>query len=274
MPFRQLANGLGNVRWLRRIRRAVTRVTGIPVMASDVRDIGYASWVVPLRLVAHLVPRGVTLHVRDGKTILTVLTYRHGHFGPAFLGPLRRIFPSPLQSNWRLYLHVPPEREGDEQDHNVLFLRNLFDSALYALGTRIVTDVMASQHARPFLHRREGARLTTQLDNRDGAALALEMAAAPPELPPEFETFFAGWDKAVAWLTLQDAAIAKVSDEDRLSISAIDLPIDPATIVPQRAAHFVPGELLTRWGATGAPFCFFVPEVHFRALSDRLLPRD
>ncbi len=251
----------------------VTRFTGLPVMASDVRDIGYASWVVPVRLVIGMVPPGATLHQRDGMTILTVLTYRHGNFGPEFLGPLRRLFPSPWQSNWRLYLHVPPEREGDEQDHVVLFLRNLFDSALYALGTRLATDVMASQHARPFEHRRTRDGMATRIDNRDGAAMALDTRDAPPELPAEFARFFDSWEQAVSWLTLQDAAIARVCDEPRVAISTIDLPIEPASILPQRAIEYVPGALLERWGATQAPFCFAVPSVHFRALSDRLLPR-
>lgn len=58
----------------------------------------------PARNLASVVPPGVSLIQKGGHTLLTVLTYRHGHFGPAFLGPLRKLLPSPLQSNWRVYL--------------------------------------------------------------------------------------------------------------------------------------------------------------------------
>ena len=58
----------------------------------------------PARNLASVVPPGVSLIQEGGHTLLTVLTYRHGHFGPAFLGPLRKLLPSPLQSNWRVYL--------------------------------------------------------------------------------------------------------------------------------------------------------------------------
>lgn len=68
---------------------------------SDVRDVVYVSWLVDAAAAQKLVPAGVTLWQRDGKTPFTVLTYRHGHFGPALPGPLRKLLPSPLQSNWR-----------------------------------------------------------------------------------------------------------------------------------------------------------------------------
>ena len=57
-----------------------------------------------------LVPAGLELQ-RLGPggrhALFTFLTYRHGHFGPRLLGPLRRLLPSPVQSNWRIHVRDP-----------------------------------------------------------------------------------------------------------------------------------------------------------------------
>lgn len=107
---------------------------------SDVRDVLYVSWLVDAAAAQKLVPAGVALWQRDGKTPFTVLTYRHGHFGPALPAPLRRLLPSPLQSNWRLYLdHTPP---GAPAVPCVYFLKNIMASLPHALGTRLFSDIL------------------------------------------------------------------------------------------------------------------------------------
>ena len=112
---------------------------------SDVRDVVYVSWLVDAAAAQQLVPAGVTLWQRDGKTPFTVLTYRHGHFGPALPGPLRKLLPSPLQSNWRLYLdHTPP---GAPAVPCVYFLKNIMDSLPHALGTRLFSDILPTHLA-------------------------------------------------------------------------------------------------------------------------------
>lgn len=124
-------NHLANAVTLKRLRRTTFGRLPFPVLESDVRDVVYANWIVPTAAVAHHVPSGVSIVEADGMTILTVLTYRHGHFGPKLAGLLRRWFPSPLQSNWRLYVRsidgqLPPVP-------TVLFLANIFDTAMHAL---------------------------------------------------------------------------------------------------------------------------------------------
>ena len=95
-----------------------------------------------------LVPPRMTLATREVRVLLTVLSYRHGHFGPALAGPLRRLFPSPLQSNWRLY--VDALDGAPLPAPTVFFLANVFDGALYALGTRLFSDALPSHLARRF----------------------------------------------------------------------------------------------------------------------------
>lgn len=274
--FGLLQNRLANAPALKRIRRALFRHLPFPVLVSDVRDIVYANWVVPGAAVAPFVPPGVTLVEADGRTILTVLTYAHGHFGPALAGPLRRLFPSPLQSNWRLYVHAIGGRAPPVP--TVLFLANVFDGALHALGTRLCSDVMLAHHARDFTHRYAPDDWSSGAQG-PGSAPSWQLAggvAADPALPAAFRPFFPDLHQAVAVLSLQDAAVAPLADRAALAHARIDLPIDPATATPLRVDRYRPGALLRRMGAIDPPFCFHVPGVRFRALSETLperLPR-
>jgi hypothetical protein len=45
--------------------------------------------------------------------LVSFLTYRHGHFGPRRFGPMRHLMPSPIQTNWRIYVRdLHTGREG------------------------------------------------------------------------------------------------------------------------------------------------------------------
>jgi hypothetical protein len=202
--------------------------------------------------------------------VLTVLTYRHGHFGPALLGPLRALFPSPLQSNWRLYIDAV---DGQRRSSLVVFIRNVFDSMLYALVTRVLSDVLPSQATRSFTYVCSARGCETRIVDAEGT-LGLYLTARFEEagiLPAAFAALFDSWDEAVQFLALQDAAIAQVPDEAALAHSRIDLPIDPRAIQPMRATHIEAGPWLRALGVEGPPLCFRVPAVRFRALSDTLI---
>lgn len=262
---------LGNARRLRAAIRAVMARLPFVTLDSDVRDVVYMNWVVPLSRVASLVPPGVRVTTRDGMTILTVLTYAHGHFGPSAAGPLRRVFPSPAQSNWRLYVDridgATPARR------TVLFLYNLFDSALYAIGTRLLSDALPSHLPATFRHRRHEGHATVEIDGGTGSAPGVRLHAvdtADRLLPEAFAAFYPDWTAAVADLCLQDAAVAPVGDT-RLAIAHIALPIAVADVVPMTAVDFIPGAWLDAVGATAMPFCFGVEAVRFRVLGERIV---
>lgn len=260
-PWGRLQDGLANSRGLARLRRAIFSRLPFPVLASDVRDVVYASWVVPLDGFAGEIPPGVAVLERGGLTIVTALTYRHGGFGPALAGPLRRLFPSPRQSNWRLYLARPGI---------VLFVKNVFDSALYALGTRLFSDALPSHHAARFDHVIDDAGCRVEIGG-PGSAPGLKLEAVPVDtrtLPADFAPFFATWDEAVRFLCLQDAAVARIEGESGLAYAQIDLPIDVAKVQPLTATAGAPGAWLAVRGVAGQPFCFRVPAVPFRVLSE------
>jgi uncharacterized protein YqjF (DUF2071 family) len=156
-----LQNSLANMQLPKQVRRTISARLPFPTLESDVSNIVYANWNVPLAAVDHLIPPGVKVIDVDGKTILTILTYAHGHFGPSAAGPLRRLFPSPLQSNWRLYVQSVAGKKPAKP--TVLFLANIFDSDLYAIGTRIFSDVMHAHRAMDFNHQRRGRSWITQV---------------------------------------------------------------------------------------------------------------
>ena len=214
------------------------------------QDVLYLNWVVPLPLSKADLPPGVSVWERGQSTILTVLIYRHGHFGPVFLGPLRRLFPSPLQSNWRLYV---TRVEGEDPTHSmVLFLRNFFSSALYAIGTRLGSDALPSELPCAFTFQTESELCA----NIIGASGELELQVAGsvggrPALPHPFQAFAASWKEAVTALTLQESAIVQPPDLTCLAQAGISLPVDIAEVRPVVITHWKAGNWLTARGATG-----------------------
>lgn len=267
----RLQTRLGNAPGWARLRRRTLARLPFPTLMSDVTDVLYATWSVPAAAARALVPAGVELAERDGQVLLTVLSYRHGHFGPALAGPLLRLFPSPLQSNWRFYvdrLHGTAPAEP-----TVLFVANVFDGALYALGTRLLSDVLPSRLAGRFTLLWEGEAVTVDIAGPGSApTLTLTARHAPGALPPLLAPLFEDWTAAVTARTMQEAALAAVPDIDALALARIDLPIPLAEVVPLVPVSFRPGALLIALGATEPPFCFLVPRVPFRVLSERLVP--
>jgi len=263
---------VANSAWLAAVRRATFDRLPFVRIESDVSRVVYLNWVVPLDAVAALVPEGVELDSRNGKTVLTVLTYAHGNFGPAFLGPLRKWFPSPLQSNWRFYVSAI---NGSSPAHpTVLFARNVFDGMLHAVSTRILSDAMLSHAAAAFEHRDAGDTVSTRIVAGAGSAPELASVTAPTsarQLPDEFAPFFSSWDEAIATLCLQDSAISPVSAISRVAQAGIDLPIRLESVVAMTSVSYEPGELLRSLGALSVPFCFCVPRVRFQVLWERLL---
>lgn len=267
-----LLERLANSPAFARARQALMARLPFIVLRSAVRDVVYLTWLVDADAAQALAPPGTRLWRRAGTTPLTVLTYRHGHFGPAFLGPFRRLFPSPLQSNWRLYLERSPEAETGPA--TVLFLKNIMDSAPHALGTRLFSDVLQTHLAARFIHRRDGDLFSTQIEAGAGSAPALRCAAriaADKRLPAPFAPLFADWDDAVDYLCSQDAAVAPAAWCDKLAVADISLPIDLAQVLPLAATE-VRCALPERLPALSEPLCFVVPAVDFRVLAERLLP--
>ena len=238
---------------------------------SDVRDVVYVSWLVDAEAAQRLLPAGVTLWQRGGKTPFTVLTYRHGHFGPALLGPLRKLLPSPLQSNWRLYLDHTPA--GAPAMPCVYFLKNIMDSLPHALGTRLFSDILPTHLADNMTLEVTATQARCSIASGAGSAPLLDMQAdimAEHGLDADWQAPFGNWHDAVAFLACQDAAIAHVPRNGKLVFGEIDLPVDVDQVQALTALRADCG-LLGQLPPLSTPFAFLVPEVAFKALSERLL---
>ena len=269
--FGRLLNRLANSARLAELRQGVMARLPFLTLASEVRDVIYVSWLVDAGAAQALLPAGVALWQRNGKTPLTVLTYRHGHFGPAMLERLRRLLPSPLQSNWRLYLaHTPP---GAPDVACVFFLKNVMDSLPHALGTRLLSDLLPTHLAAGMMHEVTATQARCSIAPGSGSAPALEVdcQAGEQQLDADWQAVFGNWHDAVAFLACQDAAVAPVPRNGHLAFGEISLPVDVAQVraLSPRLAGYGLDDVLP---PVSAPFAFLVPAVAFRALSERLLP--
>jgi hypothetical protein len=261
-----------NARTLARVRLALFARLPFPVLRSDVADVVYVTWMVDARAAAALLPAGLRLWTHEGKTPLTVLTYRHGHFGPALAGPLRRLFPSPLQSNWRLYLDGPLPPGAPAQ--TVWFLENIIDNGAYVAATRLFSDIMQTHRPAHFSHGPLGDGYAVRIEPGGGSAPSFACTVAPaarPALPPAFAAAFGRWDDAVTMLACQDAALGWSARLGKLVLSHIDLPIPLDAVRPLAPVGPVACSLLDALPAAGEPLCFLVPQVQFKVLSEKVL---
>jgi hypothetical protein len=269
-PGRVLA-ALANCAHFASVRQAVMSRLPFLTLHSDVRDVVYVSWLVDAAAAQTLLPPGVALWQRDGKTPFTVLTYRHGHFGPALLGPLRRMLPSPLQSNWRLYLERTPA--GAPAVPCVYFLKNIMASLPHALGTRLFSDILPTHLADNMTLDVTATQASCSIAGGAGSAPALDVQAAITAahgLDADWQALFGNWHDAVAFLACQDAAIAHVPRNGKLVFGEIDLPVDVDQVQALTALRADCG-LLGQLPPMSKPFAFLVPKVPFKALSERLL---
>lgn len=256
---------------VRDLFRVILRPLPFLTMVSDVRDVVYLSWLVPVERVRHLVDDRLPLDVRDGLTAVSILTYRHGHFGLRIMGPARKLTPSPVQSNWRLYLQAPA---GESSGEGIAFFTNGIDNALYCLGARLMADGLPVHLFARARHERVGGAIHTELVPCDGSAPALRSLVrelepgAAPTLPPAFAERFADWPAAVDYLVRQDRGERIHEAVGVRSISAIRIRIDPASVRPaaiEELASATLGDIIAGCDA----LAFVVPEVSFAALGER-----
>ena len=272
-PIHWLTAALSNSKLLARSRRKFTSFFPFLKLRSDVKDVVYMNWIIEVDKVRHFIPDGLELWEKDGKTIFTILTYRHGSFGPSFLGPFRRLFLSPLQSNWRLYLKSAPPNVA--QGSTVLFLKNSMSSHLYALGTRVFSDVLATHLPRKFNHKKKDSGFETSIFPGKGSAPELKCfveASDEKTIDKVFSELFDSWEEIVDFLSFQDAAVSYTDRDSIFAFSQIELPIDTSTIQPmelQSEGFLCP--MLEELEPIGESLCYRIPEVRFLATSETLI---
>ncbi|WP_294987765.1 hypothetical protein [uncultured Stenotrophomonas sp.] len=253
-----------------RLRRALSRRWPMPALVSDVRDVVYVSWWVDVRC-APPPPPGHHYVVHAGRTPYTILSYRHGHFGPRLAGPLRALMPSPRQSNWRWYLR----RDDDPQATPVvLFDRNVMDQLAFVAGARAFSDAMQPHLSARFAHVLDAdGDGHTWIDSGQGSApvLRLQWRRAADWTALAWPAAAGEPAALLRFLTCQDEAIARTCDQ-RWAATRIALPVDVASLQPLRLRGELHCPRLQAMGVTLQDgLAFRLPRVSFRVVSERLL---
>jgi hypothetical protein len=246
-----------------RLARAFAEWLPPVAFVSDITDVIYCNYLVEADKLAALTPPGLELQ-RLGPNgrfaLFTFLTYRHGHFGPALFGPLRRLLPSPVHSNWRTYVRDP--KSGHE---GIYFVTNAIDSTPHALAARLLSEGMPMHVlSRAAVTLRSDGTFELLLDPGSGSAPDVQADLRPGsrELPSPWAECFATYEAFLAHCVPQDRAFSAQTWYGRLTRQEIRLDI-PLTVcepllgaVHSRAAAAIVGD--------AQAVSFRVPKVAFR----------
>jgi Uncharacterized conserved protein (COG2071) len=251
---------IGNSRFVRSLCEYVPTVAFL----SDITDVIYVNYIVEASKLEPLVPTGLELQrlgANGRYAMFTFLTFKHGHFGPRLLGKARKFFPSPVQTNWRIYVRDPRTKM-----QGVFFVSNASDSTLVALGARLLAEGMPMHVllARGIYTDKDG-KVSLYLDSGKGSAPdAQAILQCQDERPAQgpWSLCFTSYKEMLAYCVPQDRAFSSQPWYSRLTRQEIrlDIPLDACKplegIVYSRTARKFVGD--------ATPFCFLVANVNFR----------
>jgi hypothetical protein len=245
-----------------RLPRALLGVVPSISMRSEITDVVYVSYVVDAERLAPLVPVGLELE-RLGPNgryaLFTFLTYQHHDFGFAFLGKLRRLFPSPVQSNWRVHV-----RDPESARRGIYFVTNAISHLLPALGARLLTEGMPMHLLkRAEVTRSADGELFVLLDPGAGSGpdVTLSLWPGAPSWVGAWAECWPNFSAFLGYCVPQDRALAAQPLRRRTARQEIDLGIPLAVCEP------LVGEVssLRARALVGdaEPVCFRVPKLSF-----------
>jgi uncharacterized protein YqjF (DUF2071 family) len=243
----------------------------LPVLdfRSDITEVVYVNYLVEADKLAAWVPEGLSLQRLgpEGRwAMFTFLTYNHGHFGPGLTGPLRTLFPSPVQTNWRTY--VRDDRTGKE---GIYFVTNAVTTAMHALGARLMAEGMPMHLlATGEVSRTNAGAMRVRLDPGRGTAPDAEIDLQPTTdraLTGPWAECFADYEAMLKYTVPQDRAMSTRPAERETVRQEIDLGIPVGSCEPLAgtvksvAARAIVGDALA--------LCFRVPQVPFHFTGER-----
>lgn len=232
-------------------------------MRSDIAHVVYVSYLIPAERAAEMVPSGLALQ-RLGKggawALFSFLTYQHGHFGFSIMGPLRRLMPSPVQSNWRIHVQDPKTKV-----RGIYFLTNAVTHVVPSLSARLLTEGMPMHVlASGEVQRAEDGQISVSLVPGVGSAPDAQLLlheSKPPVLTGAWKDCFGDWDGFLAYCVPQDRAMSSQPLRGRISRQEIDLGIPLSSCVPLEGT--VTSTRASQIAGGAEPVCFYVPSVRF-----------
>jgi hypothetical protein len=262
-----LLDPLANSRFV----RALTELPPTLAFDSDITNVVYVNYLTEAAALKPLVPPGLELK-RVGPAgryaVFTFLTFRHGHFGPRLLGPLRTLLPSPIHTNWRI--HVRDPKSGLEGIH---FVTNAISSTIHALGARMMSEGMPMHVLAAAELRANDDALALRLDSGGGSApdaeADLRELPEPPESGP-WSAAFTSWKDMLACIVPQERALSTQPWHGRVTRQEIRLDIPLEDCRPQEGT--VTSRTAAAWVKEAQPFCFRVEKVTFHFDSETYSP--
>lgn len=253
-------DGLANSRFA----RVLAEWNPTPALASDIRDVVYVNYLVDADRLEPLLPEGLDLQRigPEGRyALFTFLTYRHGHFGPSVLGALRHRLPSPIQSNWRIYVVDPKTSK-----RGVYFVTTAISSTPHALAGRLLSEgVPMHVPRRADLARDASGTIHLSIEPGGGTAPDVRATLRPSldrSIPEDWTGCFDDWKGFLRYCVPQDRAMTFQPWYDRVTRQEVELgiPLDDCRkldgTVESAAAKAIVGD--------AEPVCFHVPLVKFR----------
>jgi hypothetical protein len=255
----RVLDALGNSRLL----RAFCEWLPPAAFLSDITDVIYVNYLVDAERLEPFVPAGLELQ-RLGRgsryALFTHLTYRHGHFGPRLLGPLRRLLPSPIHSNWRIYVYDPHTGL-----RGVYFVTNAIASTVHALAARLLSEGMPMHVLRRAAVQVGDDRVCRVcLDPGSGSAPDLEAELRPGDtvLPgTPWSECFDSYASMLTYCVSQDRAFSSQPWYGRITRQEVELSIPLESCEPLAGA--VRSHVATVYVGDAQPLCFRVGRVAF-----------
>ncbi|MCB9590649.1 MAG: DUF2071 domain-containing protein [Polyangiaceae bacterium] len=261
-PVAWVANWLANSRFFGALLEPLPEAE----MRSEITNVVYVNYLMRASDAKRLVPHGLELQ-RLGSggeyALFTFLTYQHGHFGFAFMGPLRKLMPNPVQTNWRVHVYDP------RTDYRgIYFLTNAIDAALPALAARLLTEGMPMHVLKQAEVRQADTALQVELDPGTGSAPDARLSLSPAEEPTWEGPWADCWPTFRAFLEYcvpQDRAMSSQPLKKRISRQEIDLgiPIDACEPMTGSVHSEAARRYLGDSADLTAPICFRVANVSF-----------
>ncbi|MEO8391966.1 MAG: DUF2071 domain-containing protein [Chloroflexota bacterium] len=256
-----LLNGVANSRLARAFGEWIPSIAFI----SNITNVIYVNYLVEAERLAPLVPWGMELQRlgADGKwALFTHLTYQHGHFGPQMLGPLRRLMPSPVQSNWRIYV-----RDPQTQRSGIYFVTTAINKTLPALLARLLSEgiPMHLLLESAVIAKPDGS-FEICLNPGAGSAPDLRVtleSASQIELNPLWTACFETFHDLLAYCVPQDRAMSSQTWYQRVTRQEIELGIPLEVCEPLMTTGLV-SEAARMLVGDAQTVCFRVPQVTLR----------
>jgi hypothetical protein len=246
-----------------RLARAIGEYLPPLAFRSDITNVIYVNYLVDIQCLIPLLPLGLELQ-RLGPdknySLFTHLTYQHGHFGPRFLGPLRAFMPSPVQSNWRLYVYDP-----QTNCQGIYFVTTAINQTLPALLARFLSEGLPMhllQKGEVIAEKDSSFRV--QLDPSTGSAPDLMMklkASSEPILNSPWNLCFDNFQELLAYCVPQDRGMSSQPWYGRITRQEIDLSIPLDSCEPLTGA--ITSQATEKIVGTSEAICFRVPKVSF-----------